>query len=184
MNGAVWGAARGLLEASGTLKTSWFRTLFVSGQRYQNAASEANVAENDSNFSLVPPLPGESSTLRWGGKKYDELPIVHIKATYNNTHVQVTSFDYKSLVRTSCGTEGFRNAKKSSSVAAQAAGLAAATKAVDKGISFVRVIVKGMGPGRPHVIKGLTMGGLELVSLTDNTPIPHNGCRPRKARRL
>ncbi|XP_068129670.1 small ribosomal subunit protein uS11m [Hyperolius riggenbachi] len=100
------------------------------------------------------------------------------------THIQITNADFKSLVCSSCGREGFRNAKKTSSVAAQTVGFAAATKAVDKGISYVRVIVKGMGPGRQYVLKGLTMGGLEVVSITDNTPMPHNGCRPRKPRRL
>ncbi|XP_077329461.1 small ribosomal subunit protein uS11m isoform X1 [Lithobates pipiens] len=186
MNGAVWGAAAalGLLRTCGAIKSSWCRTLLVSAQRCQNTASDVNTDERVSKHSLVPPMPGVPSTLQWGGRKFEELPIVHIKATYNNTHLQITSFDNTSLVRTSCGTEGFRNARKSSSVAAQTAGIAAATKAVGKGLSFVRVVVKGMGPGRTHAIKGLTMGGLEVVSLTDNTPIPHNGCRPRKPRRL
>lgn len=88
------------------------------------------------------------------------------------------------LARTSCGTEGFRNAKKGTGIAAQTAGIAAAAKASGKGVTHVRVVVKGLGPGRLSAIKGLTMGGLEVISITDNTPIPHNGCRPRKARRL
>nr|XP_046191801.1 28S ribosomal protein S11, mitochondrial-like [Oncorhynchus gorbuscha] len=96
-------------------------------------------------FSHLPPMPGQDSVLRWAGKKYEELPIAHIKATYNNTHVQ---------------------------------------KATAVGVTFVRVLVKGLGPGRLSAIKGLTMGGLEVVSITDNTPVPHNGCRPRKARRI
>jgi len=57
-------------------------------------------------------------------------------------------------------------------------------KAAGKGVTHVRVVVKGLGPGRLSAIKGLTMGGVEVISITDNTPIPHNGCRPRKARRL
>ncbi|XP_077119568.1 small ribosomal subunit protein uS11m isoform X3 [Ranitomeya variabilis] len=113
-----------------------------------------------------------------------ENPISDRSSKELGTHIQVMQPDNKYITRTSCGTEGFRNAKKSSSVAAQTAGLSAATKAVDKGVLHVRVIVKGMGPGRAHAIKGLTMGGLEVISITDNTPIPHNGCRPRKARRL
>uniref|UniRef100_A0A3Q2X8M9 Small ribosomal subunit protein uS11m n=1 Tax=Hippocampus comes TaxID=109280 RepID=A0A3Q2X8M9_HIPCM len=132
-----------------------------------------------------PPLPGHDSPLRWGGKKFEELPILHIKATYNNTHIQLTDCEGQSLVRTSCGTEGFKNIKKSTPVAAQTAAIsAAAKKATAKGVTFVRVIVKGLGPGRLSAIKGLTMGGLEVVSITDNTPVPHNGCRPRKARRM
>ncbi|XP_063781834.1 small ribosomal subunit protein uS11m isoform X2 [Pseudophryne corroboree] len=133
---------------------------------------------------LFPPMPDESNLLQWGGRKFEDVPIVYIKATYNNTHIQVTHPDNKFIARTSCGTEGFRNSKKNSSVAAQTAGISAATKAANKGVSHVRVIVKGLGTGRLHAIKGLTMGGLEVISITDNTPVPHNGCRPRKARRL
>lgn len=135
-------------------------------------------------FSVYPPMPGQESSLRWAGKKFEELPIAHIKATYNNTHVQVTDSKGQYMVRTSCGTEGFRNAKKGTPIAAQTAGISAAVKAQAKGVAFVRVLVKGLGPGRLSAIKGLTMGGLEIVSITDNTPVPHNGCRPRKARRI
>ncbi|TSL68177.1 28S ribosomal protein S11, mitochondrial [Bagarius yarrelli] len=101
-----------------------------------------------------------------------------------STHIQVTDSKGQSLTRTSCGTEGFRNIKKSTPIAAQTTGISAAAKAQAKGVKFVRVLVKGLGPGRLSAIKGLTMGGLEIVSITDNTPVPHNGCRPRKARRM
>ncbi|EPY85571.1 28S ribosomal protein S11, mitochondrial-like isoform 2 [Camelus ferus] len=101
-----------------------------------------------------------------------------------STQIQVVSATHQPLACTSCGTEGFRNAKKGTGIAAQTAGIAAAAKATGKGVTHVRVVVKGLGPGRLSAIKGLTMGGLEVISITDNTPIPHNGCRPRKARRL
>ncbi|KAG8516313.1 28S ribosomal protein S11, mitochondrial [Galemys pyrenaicus] len=101
-----------------------------------------------------------------------------------STQIQVVSAENQPLARASCGTEGFRNAKKGTGIAAQTAGIAAAAKATGKGVTHVRVVVKGLGPGRLSAIKGLTMGGLEVISITDNTPIPHNGCRPRKARRL
>ncbi|XP_007194424.2 28S ribosomal protein S11, mitochondrial isoform X2 [Balaenoptera acutorostrata] len=129
-------------------------------------------------------VPGQESSLRWAGKKFEEIPIAHIKASYNNTQIQVVSAAHQPLARTSCGTEGFQNAKKGTGIAAQTAGIAAAVKATGKGVTHVRVVVKGLGPGRLSAIKGLTMGGLEVISITDNTPIPHNGCRPRKARRL
>ncbi|MEE6503723.1 hypothetical protein FKM82_004916 [Ascaphus truei] len=129
-------------------------------------------------------MPGQNSPLRWDGKRFEEIAIAHVKATYNNTHIHVTGPEYQSLVRTSCGTEGFKNAKKSTAIAAQTAGISAAAKASGKGVCHVRVVVKGLGPGRLAAIKGLTMGGLEVISITDNTPIPHNGCRPRKARRM
>ncbi|KAL7405948.1 hypothetical protein ABVT39_010641 [Epinephelus coioides] len=160
------------------------RTLCTSVVRLQETAASTTESEKTSTgFSHFPPLPGEDSSLRWSGKKFEELPIAHIKATYNNTHIQLTESTGQSLVRTSCGTEGFKNIKKSTPIAAQSAGISAATKAKAKGVTFVRVVVKGLGPGRLSAIKGLTMGGLEVVSITDNTPVPHNGCRPRKARR-
>ncbi|XP_041640986.1 28S ribosomal protein S11, mitochondrial [Cheilinus undulatus] len=161
------------------------RALCTSTVRHQEtAASSTDSQKTSKDFSHVPPLPGQESSLRWAGKKFEELPIIHIKATYNNTHIQMTDSEGQSLVRTSCGTEGFKNARKSTPVAAQTAGISAAAKATAKGVTFVRVVVKGLGPGRLSAIKGLTMGGLEVVSITDNTPVPHNGCRPRKARRM
>uniref|UniRef100_A0A3B4TZU1 Small ribosomal subunit protein uS11m n=1 Tax=Seriola dumerili TaxID=41447 RepID=A0A3B4TZU1_SERDU len=160
------------------------RTLCSSAARLQqSAASATDSAKTSKDFSHFPPLPGQDSSLSWGGKKFDELPILHIKATYNNTHIQLTDSAGQSMVRTSCGTEGFKNIKKSTPIAAQTAGISAAKKATAKGVTFVRVVVKGLGPGRLSAIKGLTMGGLEVVSITDGTPVPHNGCRPRKARR-
>ncbi|XP_042554454.1 28S ribosomal protein S11, mitochondrial [Dipodomys spectabilis] len=135
-------------------------------------------------FSIYPPVAGQESPLRWAGQKFEEIPIAHIKASYNNTQIQVVSAAHVPLARTSCGTEGFRNAKKGTGIAAQTAGIAAAAKATVKGVTHIRVVVKGLGPGRWSAIKGLTMGGLEVISITDNTPTPHNGCRPRKARRL
>ncbi|KAM3877085.1 small ribosomal subunit protein uS11m [Diretmus argenteus] len=161
------------------------RALCYSAVRLQETtASTANSGQTSKEFSHFPPLPGQDSPLRWGGKKFEELPIVHIKATYNNTHIQVTDNVGQSMVRTSCGTEGFKNTKKSTPIAAQTAGISAAAKATAKGVTCVRILVKGVGPGRLAAIKGLTMGGLEVVSVTDNTPVPHNGCRPRKARRI
>lgn len=176
------------LAASGTprwAQSVTLRTLCSSAVRLQEvAASATDSGKISEEFSHIPPLPNQDSPLRWGGKKFEELPIVHVKATYNNTHIQLTDSAGASLVRTSCGTEGFKNIKKSTPVAAQTAAISAAAKATAKGVTYVRVVVKGIGPGRLSAIKGLTMGGLEVVSITDNTPVPHNGCRPRKARRM
>lgn len=173
------------LAASLNTNGSSRRTLWSSAVRLQEVAASTTDSEKTStDFSYIPPLPGQNSPLRWGGKKFEELPIAHVKATYNNTHIQLTDSAGASLVRTSCGTEGFKNIKKSTPIAAQTAGISAAAKATAKGVTFVRVVVKGIGPGRQSAIKGLTMGGLEVVSITDNTPVPHNGCRPRKARRM
>uniref|UniRef100_H0WQK4 Small ribosomal subunit protein uS11m n=2 Tax=Otolemur garnettii TaxID=30611 RepID=H0WQK4_OTOGA len=165
------------------------RTIHTRTPELQDAAAKQEVevktaAPSRSSFSIYPPILGEESPLRWAGKKFEEIPIAHIKASYNNTQIQVVSAANQPLARTSCGTEGFRNAKKGTGIAAQTTGIAAAAKAAVKGVTHIRVVVKGLGPGRLSAIKGLTMGGLEVISITDNTPIPHNGCRPRKARRL
>ncbi|XP_005381635.1 PREDICTED: 28S ribosomal protein S11, mitochondrial [Chinchilla lanigera] len=163
------------------------RTIHTGTQEMQDAAAKQEFEKeplSHSRFSVFPPVPGEESSLQWAGKKFEEIPIAHIKATYNNTQIQVVSSTSVPLARTSCGTEGFRNAKKGTGIAAQTAGIAAAAKATVKGVTHIRVVVKGLGPGRWSAIKGLTMGGLEVISITDNTPHPHNGCRPRKARRL
>lgn len=162
------------------------KNIHTGAPRLEDSAARQNTEREaaPSRFSLYPPVPGQESSLQWAGMKFEEVPIAHIKATYNNTQIQVVSATNASLARASCGTEGFRNAKKGTGIAAQTAGIAAAAKATGKGVTHIRVVVKGMGPGRWSAIKGLTMGGLEVISITDNTPVPHNGCRPRKARRL
>lgn len=150
-------------------------------------------AETDQDGSMLADLdigktyiqPSSTDGLIFGGIPYYELPVIHIKATYNNTHINVTDHTgQRSFTRSTCGAEGFKNAKKGTTIAAQTVGIAIAAKAKDKGLNTVRVMVKGIGPGRQASIKGLQMGGLDIVSITDVTPTPHNGCRPRKARRL
>ncbi|XP_054977154.1 28S ribosomal protein S11, mitochondrial-like [Sorex araneus] len=135
-------------------------------------------------FSIYPPVPGQESPLRWAGRQFEEIPIAHIKASHNNTQIQVVSTANQPLASTSCGTEGFQNAKKDTGIAAQTAGIVAAAKALGKGVTHIHVVVKGLGPGCLSTIKGLTMGGLDVISITDNTPIPHNGCHPWKGQRL
>ncbi|XP_057576059.1 28S ribosomal protein S11, mitochondrial isoform X1 [Hippopotamus amphibius kiboko] len=165
------------------------RSRFRNG--FSGPSQKSEVASTHQNHVILlfgqrgqPLVWGQESSLRWAGKKFEEIPIAHIKASYNNTQIQVVSAAHQPLAHASCGTEGFRNAKKGTGIAAQTAAIAAAAKATRKGVTHVRVVVKGLGPGRLSAIKGLTMGGLEVISITDNTPIPHNGCRPRKARRL
>ncbi|XP_048337887.1 28S ribosomal protein S11, mitochondrial isoform X1 [Sphaerodactylus townsendi] len=182
---------RGLLVGDAGCSVALVRSVQTSLQKLQGLAENSGSQEADAleiqtkeDFSFFSPVPGKGSMPSWAGKKYDEIPIIHIKATYNNTHIHVVTHQNASLALVTCGTEGFKNAKKGTAIAAQTAAISAAAKAHAKGLSHVRVVVKGLGPGRLAAIKGLTMGGLEVVSLTDNTPIPHNGCRPRKVRRL
>jgi small subunit ribosomal protein S11 len=124
-----------------------------------------------------------------GDQSFDKLPIAHIKATYNNTIVTVTDYAGKTLNWASGGQQGFKGAKRKTTTAAEAAGLVAAQEASLKGMKKVRVKVKGLGPRGQWVtvqsaVKGLQAGGLDVMSITDVTPVPHNGCKPRKARRI
>ena len=121
---------------------------------------------------------------RIDASKWGELPIVHVKATDNNTMCTVSDSHGTVLCWASAGSVGFKNARRGTTFAAESAGAATAEKAQKLGIQKVRVQVKGIGKGRQASIKGMEDGGLDIVSITDVTPVPHNGCRPRKARRL
>ncbi|KAK2106518.1 28S ribosomal protein S11, mitochondrial [Saguinus oedipus] len=165
------------------------QTIHTGAWQLQDTAVKQDVEEKmaaprHTSFSIYPPIPGEESSLRWAGKKFEEIPVAHIKASYNTTQIQVVSASNQPLAHASCGTEGFRNTRKGTGITAQTAGIAEAAKAIQKDVTHIRVVVKGLGPERLSAINGLTMGGLEVISITDNTPIPHNGCRPRKAQRL
>lgn len=110
--------------------------------------------------------------------------IVHVKATFNNTLVTVTDTNGDTLCRESAGTIGFKGSRKSTPFAAQRAAEAAAGKARKMGITEVDVKVNGPGSGRESAITALQAAGLRILSIEDVTPIPHNGCRPRKKRRV
>ncbi|XP_045446850.1 30S ribosomal protein S11 [Melitaea cinxia] len=126
----------------------------------------------------------ESDNLLFDGVPYKDLAICNIRVSHNNTIFTMT--DSQGLVKMirSCGIEGFKNTKKGTNIAAQTTAINLATKAVDRGIKTIRVRVRGLGPGRLSAVKGLQMGGLQIVSVTDNTRVSWNPPRPRKARRL
>ncbi|MDD2297206.1 MAG: 30S ribosomal protein S11 [Sphaerochaetaceae bacterium] len=109
---------------------------------------------------------------------------VYIQATFNNTIVTVTDLTGNAVSWASAGGLGFRGAKKSTPYAAQTAAETAAKKAIDYGLREVHVFVKGPGIGRESAIRTLGVLGLKVRSIRDVTPIPHNGCRPRKTRRV
>jgi len=109
---------------------------------------------------------------------------VYIQATFNNTIVTVTDLTGNAVSWASAGGLGFRGAKKSTPYAAQTAAETAAKKAMDYGLREVHVFVKGPGIGRESAIRTLGVLGLKVRSIRDVTPIPHNGCRPRKTRRV
>jgi small subunit ribosomal protein S11 len=112
------------------------------------------------------------------------VAIVHIRATFNNTTVTVTDTKGDTLCWASAGTSGFKGSRKSTPFAGQCAAQQAAEKAVKFGVKDVDVRVKGPGSGRESAITALQAAGLNVKSLEDCTPIPHNGCRPPKKRRV
>ena len=109
---------------------------------------------------------------------------VYIQATFNNTIVTITDINGNALSWASSGELGFRGAKKSTPYAAQTVCETAAKKALEFGLNEVNVFVKGPGQGRESAIRALGGLGIKVKSIRDVTPIPHNGCRPRKTRRM
>jgi small subunit ribosomal protein S11 len=109
---------------------------------------------------------------------------VHIQSTFNNTIVTVTDPQGNTLTWTSTGAAGFKGSRKSTPYAAQMAATQAAKQAMDMGMREADVFLKGPGPGRESAIRSLQAAGLRVRSITDITPIPHNGCRPPKKRRV
>ncbi|HID88342.1 MAG TPA: 30S ribosomal protein S11 [Anaerolineales bacterium] len=108
----------------------------------------------------------------------------HIHATFNNTIITITDPNGNTINWASAGSVGFKGAKKSTPYAARLAAQRAARDAMDNGMVEVDVFVKGPGPGREAAIRALQAAGLKILSITDVTPIPHNGCRPPKKRRV
>ena len=115
-------------------------------------------------------------------KKNIEKGAAHIRSTYNNTIITLT--DGNAISWASAGELGFKGSKKSTPFAAQMAAETAAKLAVDQGLKTVEVFVKGPGQGRESAIRALQTAGLEITLIKDVTPIPHNGCRPPKRRRV
>jgi len=110
--------------------------------------------------------------------------VAHVKATFNNTIVTITDPAGSVLCSDSAGTIGFKGSRKSTPFAAQRAAEVCAQKAIKMGMREVEVKVKGPGSGRESAISALQSAGLKVTAIEDVTPIPHNGCRPRKRRRV
>ena len=110
--------------------------------------------------------------------------VVHIHSTFNNTVVTITDIEGNALCWASSGTQGIKGSKKSTPYAAgKSAEIAGAKAVAEFGMKKVEVIVKGLGAGREMAVRSLQATGLEVTKITDETPIPHNGCRPPKKRR-
>ena len=110
--------------------------------------------------------------------------IAHVHATFNNTLVTISDAEGNVLTWSSAGKSGFKGSRKGTPFAAQVAAQAAGQQARDLGVGTVDVLVKGPGSGRESAVRALQAGGLSIKSIKDVTPIPHNGCRPRKKRRV
>ncbi len=117
-------------------------------------------------------------------RRHVTVAVVHVKATFNNTSVTVTDTKGDTLCWSSAGTCGFKGSRKSTPFAGQCAAQQAAEKAIKFGVKDVDVRVKGPGAGRESAITALQSAGLTVKSIEDCTPIPHNGCRPAKKRRV
>jgi small subunit ribosomal protein S11 len=116
--------------------------------------------------------------------KIDSNGIAHIKATFNNTIISICDMQGHTISWGSAGKVGFKGSKKSTPFAAQLAASTSAKEALDLGLRRIEVWVKGPGAGREAAIRSLSAAGLEITAIKDVTPIPHNGCRPPKRRRV
>jgi small subunit ribosomal protein S11 len=132
--------------------------------------------------------PAQGRRPRRAGPRREKKQVpqgqVHIQSTFNNTIVTVTDLAGATLTWTSTGAAGFKGSRKSTPYAAQMAATQAAKQAMDLGMREADVFLKGPGPGRESAIRSLQAAGLRVRSITDITPIPHNGCRPPKKRRV
>lgn len=114
----------------------------------------------------------------------DAMGVAHIKATFNNIIVTLTDIYGNTIAWSSAGKNNFKGSRKNTPFAAQVSAEAAAKEAYDMGLRKVDVLVKGPGAGREAAIRALNTAGLQILSIKDITPIPHNGCRPPKRRRV
>ena len=126
----------------------------------------------------------KASTKRRKARRNVTAGVAHIKATFNNTTVTITDTKGETLCWSSAGTSGFKGSRKSTPFAGQMAAQQAAEKAMKFGVKEVDVKVKGPGSGRESAITALQAAGLTIKSIEDVTPLPHNGCRPKKRRRV
>ncbi|KIL53645.1 30S ribosomal protein S11 [Jeotgalibacillus alimentarius] len=117
-------------------------------------------------------------------KKNIEAGIAHIRSTFNNTIVMITDTQGNAIAWSSAGSLGFRGSRKSTPFAAQMAAETAAKASMEHGLRTLEVTVKGPGAGREAAIRALQAAGLDVTAIKDVTPVPHNGCRPPKRRRV
>jgi small subunit ribosomal protein S11 len=129
-----------------------------------------------------------AASKRQRGKRREKKNVprgqAHVQSTFNNTIITVTDPSGNVVCWSSAGQNGFKGSRKSTPYAAQIAAEAVARKAMENGMRSIEVFVKGPGGGREAAVRSLQLAGLQVISITDVTPIPHNGCRPPKRRRV
>jgi small subunit ribosomal protein S11 len=127
---------------------------------------------------------GKKKTFRKKERKNIPNGIVHIAASFNNTMISITDLEGNLIAQSSSGARGFRGSRKGTPFAAQQAAYQAADKAKEAGMHQCEVRVKGPGGGRESAIRAINNAGIRVTAIRDTTPIPHNGCRPPKRRRV
>ncbi len=135
-------------------------------------------------MAKAPAKAGKKKSFKKKEKKVVPVGVVHIQATFNNTIVTITDPAGNVVSWSSAGSLGFRGSRKGTPFAAQQAAMTAANKAKEAGMRTVRVRVSGPGSGRESAVRALAAVGLDVKAIRDVTPIPHNGCRPPKRRRV
>ena len=135
-------------------------------------------------MAKAPAKTGKKKSFKKKEKRVVHSGVVHVQATFNNTIVSITDMSGNVIGWSSAGKCGFRGSKKSTAYVAQVVAQDASRQAMGHGLKEVSVKVKGPGTGRESAIRALQAIGLEVTSITDVTPVPHNGCRPRKQRRV
>jgi len=135
-------------------------------------------------MAKAPAKAGKKKVFKKKEKRIVPTGIAYVQATFNNTLISITDHDGRLVCWSSAGSLGFKGSRKGTPFAAQQAALRAANTARDHGMRTLEVRVKGPGSGRESAIRALATAGLEVKSIKDVTPIPHNGCRPPKRRRV
>jgi small subunit ribosomal protein S11 len=129
------------------------------------------------------PAPA-AARVRRRERKNITAAVAHVNASFNNTMITITDAQGNTIAWSTSGSQGFKGSRKSTPFAAQVAAEDAGRKAMDHGVKTLDVLVKGPGAGRESALRALQSVGFTIVSIKDVTPIPHNGCRPRKRRRV
>lgn len=146
--------------------------------------AEAPAAVAEAQFTLDPDAAAKAKIVRAKGFKNVSQGVAHVCATFNNTQVSITDLKGNVIAWSSAGKCGFRGSKKSTAYVAQVVAQDACRQAMGHGLKEVQVRVKGPGMGREAAIRAMQAIGLEVTAIIDVTPVPHNGCRARKQRRV